>query len=154
MFLLDIFHHFGKDIKDHNLTQAWTMLNMFKHYKHKPNFPIIKDKGKGWCSSPPPFYLIWSHLIQFPIETNLIQLDLIWSNLDQLYLILSYSNPIIKFANNQSDPTWSDLNQFDPTGSNWIFFRPIWTNLIWLDLIWTKLFQFVSKKRQQNMTNF
>jgi hypothetical protein len=44
---------------------------MFKHYKLKPSFPIIKDNkekdraGQGWGTSPHPQISINPNLIQF-----------------------------------------------------------------------------------------
>ena len=84
-----------------------TSLMIFKHYKLKPSFSIIKDdKTKdrvGVGVSP--------HLILAD------QLVLIWSNLNQFYL------------NDQTDLFWSFLIQFDPTWSDLTQFYLIWTKL-------------------------
>ena len=73
-----------------------TSLKIFKHYKLKPSFSIIKDdKAKdraGVGDKPPPSSFVRSinpKLIQKIIRTGLKQFrfDLIWSILIQLDLI-------------------------------------------------------------------
>ena len=126
-----------------------TSLKIFKHYKLKPSFSIIKDeKDKvGVGDKPPPtsfnnlikFDPIWSSLIQFdqvwsnlnrfdPIWSSLIQFNPIWSNLIKFDAI--YSN-LIKFDQFDQvfDPFYSTLFQFDQVWSNLIQFEPIWSNL-------------------------
>ena len=76
-----------------------TSLKIFKHYKLKPSFSIIKDekaKNKvGVGDKPPP--QSFNNLVKFdPIWSSLIQFIPIWSNL-------------IKFV-----PSWNKLIQFNP----------------------------------------
>ena len=63
------------------LTQNLTSLKIFKHYKLKPSFSIIKDEktkdkvGVGDKPPPPSF----NNLIKFdPIWSSLIQFNPIW----------------------------------------------------------------------------
>ena len=82
-----------------------TSLKIFKHYKLKPSFSIIKDeKAKNKVrvgNKPPP-----------PSFNNLIKFDPIWSSLIQF------------------DQVWSNLIRFDPIWSILIQFIPIWSHLI------------------------
>ena len=111
-----------------------TSLKIFKHYKLKPSFSIIKDEktkdkvGVGDKPPPPSF----NELIKFdPILSsfsNLIQFNPIWSNLIQFI------------------PIWSNLIQFDQVWSNLFYFIPIWSSLNRFDPIWTNLSCFNQSK--------
>ena len=96
-----------------------TSLKIFKHYKLKPSFSIIKDEKAmdkvGVGDKPPP-----------PSFNNLIKFDPIWSNL-------------IKF-----EPSWSNLIQFDQVWSNLFQSDPIWSNLIQFDPIWSCFNQIIN----------
>ena len=122
-----------------------TSLKIFKHYKLKPSFSIIKyEKAKdkvGVGNKPPPqsfnnlfkFHLVC--LIQFDqVWSNLIQFDPIWSSLIQFHPIRS--------SLCQVEPKWSNLIQFDPIWSNLNQFVQVWTNLNQFDQIWSNSFQF------------
>ena len=68
------------------MNSAKTSFKIFKHYKLKPSFSIIKDEkekdkaGVGDKPPPPSF----NNLIKFdPIWSSLIQFDQVWSNLVQ-----------------------------------------------------------------------
>ena len=125
---------------------------MFKHYKLKPSFPIIKDnKAKdraGWVLAD-QLILIWSNFyffiqlnIEKSIRTDLNQFYLIWSYMIQFCLfwsnfvsfdpILSLLIPFYLFWSNivSFDPIRSDLNWFVPIRSGLIQFYPILSNLV------------------------
>ena len=97
-----------------------TSLKIFKHYKLKPSFSIIKDekaKGRVGVGDKP------HKVIKFdPILISLIQFDPIWSNLIQFIPIWPY---LIKF-----DPIYSTVFQFDHVWSNLIQFDLILSNFI------------------------
>ena len=67
---------------------------MFKHYKLKPSFSIIKDEkakdkvgvgGKAPTQKFQQFDQIWSNLIKFdPIYSNLFQFDQVCAKLNQV----------------------------------------------------------------------
>ena len=101
-----------------------TSLKIFKHYKLKPSFSIVKDdKAKDrWGIMAdqlfliwPNFYIssnfIWTNFIQI---INLIHLDPTWSDLNQFYLILTKLS------------IWSNLKQFEPISSDLNFQK--WAN--------------------------
>ena len=114
-----------------------TSLKIFKHYKLKPSFSIIKDEkakdraGVVWGTSPHPqiladqLILIWPN---FYISSNFI-----WTSFIQ----------IINLIHLDLFQYWSFLIQFEPIWSNLIWFDPIWTNFIWFEpnyqseAIWT-----------------
>ena len=92
-----------------------TSLKIFKHYKLKPSFSIIKDNK---TKDRPPT-LIQSILISSSL-INLIQFDQVWSN---FFYFIPLRSSLIQF-----DQVWSNMNQFEP----------IWSNLNQFYLIWTK----------------
>jgi hypothetical protein len=108
-----------------------TSLKIFKHYKLKPSFSIIKDDnakdraGVGDKPPPPNFgRLIWSNLTQFLyfIQFHLNQFCLIWSYLIQFGLL------------------WSNFIKINLIKSNLVQFHLIWTSLfllIWSDPVWS-----------------
>ena len=84
-----------------------TSLKIFKHYKLKPSFSIIKDdKAKDFA----PTDLI-----------NLIHLYLFWSNLNPFDPAWSDLT--------KCDPNWTNFNWFEPNYQS----DPIWTNFIWFE---------------------
>ena len=102
-----------------------TSLKIFKHYKLKPSFSIIKDeKDKVGVGGQAPtqkfqqFEQVWSNLFQF---------DQVWSNLIQINQIRSSLIQII--------PIWSSFIQFDQVLSNLFQFDQVWSNLIKFDPI-------------------
>ena len=135
---------FANEILRLGIWQNWCLVNsiiqtslkIFKHYKLKPSFSIIKNnkaknKVRVGDKPPPPsfnnlikFDPIWWRLIQSnPIWSrwsNLFQFDQVCAKLDQVHPV--WSNLI------KSDPIWSNLIQSDPTWTNWFKFDPIWTN--------------------------
>jgi hypothetical protein len=107
-----------------------TSLNMFRHYKLKPSFLIIKDNkakdraGVGETQIMagqliliwPDFYtssnFVWTNFIQImPIWFILIFFDPIWANSMQFDLI--WSNFIWFEPNYQSDPIWANFIRFE-----------------------------------------
>ena len=139
-----------------------TSLKIFKHYKLKPGFSIIKDNKAKDRAAPSLdrsinanltqiyFFNLIGYLPNFPIiKYNNKKVLAGWGTPQ----ILAYQS-IIFWSNssnlNQLDLTWFNLIQLDPTWSNLIWFKPnnqsdaIWTNFIWFEF---------SKVRQNNMTN-
>ena len=93
------------------------------------------------CSNLIFFNPVLSNSIQFGatnliIWINLIQIDLVWSNLNQFYM--TWTIELI----NSSWSFLSNLNQFEAIWSHLIQFQSIWSNLIQLDPIWTSIIWF------------
>ena len=130
-------------------------MKIFKHYKLKSSFSIIKDDkakdragvGAGWGTSPHPqilldqliliwpnFYISFSFVWFDPTWSNLVSYDPIWFNSIWFELVCSY---LI-----WSDPVWSKLISFNTLWTNLIHFATTGTNLIWFDAIWSNLIQF------------
>ena len=86
-----------------------TSLKIFKHYKLKPSFWIVKDdkiKDKEGVEDKHPL----PHPQILADQLILIWFDPIWSSLNQFYLIWSKSS--IWFILIQLDPIWSNWNHF------------------------------------------
>ena len=126
-----------------------TSLKIFKHYKLKPSFPIIKDnKTKdmtGWGTSPHPqilasqLILIWYNFsFSYPTDYLKIKNSFIWTNFIWLEL------------NNQSDSSWSILIQFESVWTNLIQVDLIWSNLNWFGPIWTNFIWLEPNTNQPN----
>ena len=128
-------------------------MKIFKHYKLKPSFSIIKDNkakdraGFGGQAPTPKFrqinqspnliQFLFFHLIgylEIKMTTDLNHFHMIWSYLIQFCLF--WSNLIL------FEQIWFCLIWFDPGfWSNSNKFEPLWSNLIQLNqfyLIWTK----------------
>ena len=136
-----------------------TSLKIFKHYKLKPSFPIIKDeKDKVGVGDKPPttqVSTVWSSLIQFDqVWANLIQFDQVWANLNQFVQVWSIWSSLIQFILLYSyfikfDHVWSNLIQFDTILS---CFNQI-INLMQFQAIWTNFMNLNFQKWDATMTN-
>ena len=105
-------------------------MKIFKHYKLKPSFSIIKinkTKDRAGVGDKPHPQILADQLI------------LIWYN-------LSSFNPTghlkIKFDLILLDPIWYLLIQLDPIWFNLIWFELIFSCLIWFDPVLSNLIQF------------
>ena len=96
---------------------------MFKHYKLKPSFPIIKNNKTKYRAG---LFLIWYNFSFFhPTghqKINQNQFDPSCASVNQFGPILSNLNQIIYLIH--LDLSWSNLNQFDLSWSELIWFEP------------------------------
>ena len=120
-------------------------MKVFKHYKLKPNFSIVKDGktkdragvGVNFGRSVNPNLTQFLYFIQFYLFSDLIQFEPILSDLNQIFNLDEFWSNL-----NQFELIWSNLNQFELIWSKLNWFEPICTNLNQFDPIWSNLNQF------------